>query len=312
MPKPRRGRVFSVTHYYHHQESRCRHGCRVTASRVAEPQGRIRLQHPLVCRPCVGACFKAFGSKWRISVRTEHQARLASNDQSKWFDRFWFGVQLLQLRLVYQPTGPADSPLLRFHRECMRSASASVRRLPNMPKLGPRGISVDGGAHQGTKGGCDRANEYAENMLRAAARAHGPTTHYGYSALVPTPAGLHPMPAMVYADDDMVVTGDHVDIDPCFTTQRNALFLAGSAIPHAPESVCQVAEYKKSCVTAMHAGRAVPGPYTNAAGPSSANPASAASAPRRRDASHSRCCFSGATLMSRGSSSARSATSSSS
>ena len=34
------------------------------------------------------------------------------------------------------------------------------------------------------------------------------------------------MPAMVYADDDMVVTGDHIDIDPHFTAQRNALFLA--------------------------------------------------------------------------------------
>ena len=51
----------------------------------------------------------------------------------------------------------------------MRSASARVR-LPNTPKLGPR-ISVDGGAPQGTKGGCDRAGEYAEGMLRAAARA---------------------------------------------------------------------------------------------------------------------------------------------
>ena len=48
----------------------------------------------------------------------------------------------------------------------------------------------------------------------------------------------------------------------------NTLFLAGSAIPHALESVCQVVEYKKSWVTAMHAGRAVPGPYTNAAGTS--------------------------------------------
>ena len=74
------------------------------------------------------------------------------------------------------------------------------------------------------------------------------------------------MPAMVYANDDMVVTGDHVDIDLSFTAQRNALFLAGSAIPHALESVCQVAEYKKSWVTAMRAGRAVPGPYANAAG----------------------------------------------
>ena len=82
----------------------------------------------------------------------------------------------------------------------MRSASARVR-LPNTPKLGPR-ISVDGGAPQGTKGGCDRANEYDEGMLRAAARAHGPTTHYRYSVLVPRPVvGLHPIPAMVYADE---------------------------------------------------------------------------------------------------------------
>ena len=50
--------------------------------------------------------------------------------------------------------------------------------------------------------------------------------------------------------------------------QRNVLFLAGSAIPHALESVCQVAEYKKSWVAAMHAGRTTPGPYSNAAGTS--------------------------------------------
>ena len=92
----------------------------------------------------------------------------------------------------------------------------------------------------GTKGGCGRANEYAEGMLRAAARAHGPTTHYRYPALVPTPTGLHPMPAMVYADDDMVVTGDHVDIDSHFTAQRNALFLSGSAIPHVLESAARL------------------------------------------------------------------------
>ena len=208
---------------------------------------------------------------WRAAIydafRSGQSIGLASNDQSKCLDRFQLGVLLLQLRLLYQPTGPADSPLLlRFHRECMRSASARIR-LPNTSKLGPR-IGVDGGAPQGTKGGCGRANEYAEGILRAAARAHGPTTHYRYSALVPTPTGLHPMPAMVYADDGMVVTGDHVDIDPHFTAQRNALFLAGSVIPYAPESVCQVDEYKKSWVTAMHAGRAIPGPYTNAAGTS--------------------------------------------
>ena len=92
---------------------------------------------------CVDACFV-----WRAAIydafMSGQSIGLASNDQSKCFDRFQFGVQLLQLRLFYQPTGPADSPLLRFHRECMRSASARVR-LPNTPKLGPR-ISVDGGA----------------------------------------------------------------------------------------------------------------------------------------------------------------------
>ena len=106
----------------------------------------------------------------------------------------------------------------------MRSVSARVR-LPNTSKLGPR-ISVVGGAPQGTKGGCDRANEYAESILHASARAHGPTTHYCYSALIPTPTGLYSMPAIVYADAEMVVTGDHIDIDPNFTAQRNVLFLA--------------------------------------------------------------------------------------
>ena len=50
----------------------------------------------------------------------------------------------------------------------------------------------------------------ANGKAAAFARAHGPTTHYRYSALVPTPVGLHPMPAMVYADDGMVVTGEEV------------------------------------------------------------------------------------------------------
>ena len=75
---------------------------------------------------CVDACFV-----WRAAVYGAflpgQSIGLASNDQSKCFDRFQFGVQLLQLRLFYQPTGPADSPLLRFHRECTRSASARVR-----------------------------------------------------------------------------------------------------------------------------------------------------------------------------------------
>ena len=229
--------------------------------------GRVLGPMNLAYQRDVGGCVDV-SFVWRVAIYdaflSGQSAGLASNDQSKCFDRFQFGVQLLQLRLFYQPTGPADSPLLRFHRECMRSASSRVR-LPNTSKLGPR-VSVDGGAPQGTKGGCGRANECAEGMLRAAARAHVPTTHYRYSALIPTPTGLHPMPAMVYADDDIVVTGDHVDIDPSFTAQRNALFLAGSAIPNALESVCHVAEYKKRWVTAMRAGRAVPGPYANAAG----------------------------------------------
>ena len=53
---------------------------------------------------------------------------------------------------------------------------------------------------------------------RALPHAHTdprPTTRYCYSALVPTPIGPHPMPVMVYADDGMVVTGDHVDMANC-------------------------------------------------------------------------------------------------
>ena len=123
---------------------------------------------------CADACFVWCAAIYDAS-RSGQSIGLASNDQSKCFDRFRFGVQLLQLRLLYQPTGPADLLLPRFHRECTRSASARIRLL-NTPKLGPR-ISVDGGAPQGTKGGCDRANEYAEGMPCAAARAHGPTTH---------------------------------------------------------------------------------------------------------------------------------------
>ena len=116
---------------------------------------------------CVDACFV-----WRAAIydafRSGQSIGLASNDQSKCFDRFQFGVKLLQLRLLYQPTGPADSLLLRFHRGCMRSASARVRH-PNTHKLG--------GTPQGTKGGCDRANEYAEGMLRACCEL--PRVHTG-------------------------------------------------------------------------------------------------------------------------------------
>ena len=55
---------------------------------------------------------------WRAAIydafRSGQSIGLASNDQSKCFGRFQFGVQLLQLRLLYEPTGPADSPLLRY------------------------------------------------------------------------------------------------------------------------------------------------------------------------------------------------------
>ena len=76
---------------------------------------------------CVDACFV-----WHAAIYdaflSGQSTGLASNDQSKCFGfgRFQFGAQLLQLRLFYQPTGPADSPLLHSHRECMRSASARV------------------------------------------------------------------------------------------------------------------------------------------------------------------------------------------
>ena len=131
--------------------------------RVLEP---LSLAYQRDIGGCVDACFV-----WRAAIydtfRSGQSIGLASNDQSKCVDRVQFCVQLLQPRLLYQPTGPAVSPLLRFHRECMWSAFARVR-LPNTPKLRPR-ISVDGGAPQGTKGGCDRANEYAEGMLRCCA-----------------------------------------------------------------------------------------------------------------------------------------------
>ena len=49
---------------------------------------------------CVDACFV-----WRAAIydafKSGQSICLASNDQSKCFDRFQFGVQLLQLRLVW-------------------------------------------------------------------------------------------------------------------------------------------------------------------------------------------------------------------
>ena len=53
---------------------------------------------------------------------------------------------------------------------------------------------------------------------------------------------------------------------PTYSAQHNALFLAGTAIPHALESQCQEINFGKSWVLAMHAGIPVPGPYENAAG----------------------------------------------
>ena len=105
---------------------------RAADGRVLDP---LKLANQRDVDGCVDACFM-----WRAAIydafRSGQSIGLASNGQSKCFDRFQFGVQLLQLRLFYQPTGSADSPLLRFHRECMRSASArfvSLTRLNLVP-----------------------------------------------------------------------------------------------------------------------------------------------------------------------------------
>ena len=56
----------------------------------------------------VGGCVDAACFVWRAAIydafRSGQSIGLASNDQSKCFDRFQFGVQLLQLRLLYLGT----------------------------------------------------------------------------------------------------------------------------------------------------------------------------------------------------------------
>ena len=83
---------------------------------------------------CVDACFV-----WRAAIydafRSGQSIGLASNDQSKCFDRFQFGVQLLQLRIFYQPTGSADSPLFCASTESACGLPLLVFASPTRPNL---------------------------------------------------------------------------------------------------------------------------------------------------------------------------------
>jgi len=75
---------------------------RAADGRVLDP---MNLAYQRDVDGCVDACFV-----WRAAIydafKSGQSIGLASNDQSKCFDRFQFGVQLLQLRLFYQPRGP--------------------------------------------------------------------------------------------------------------------------------------------------------------------------------------------------------------
>ena len=170
------------------------------------------------------------------------------------------GIQLLHIRLLYQPNADDTSQMHQLHSELMRRSAFRVRLPGRTPAVGPP-CHITQSASQGTSTGCDRANDFGETVGRAASRGFRDTTNYTYSSAPPDGSESHldPEPAALYSDDDNIVVGDHAGT----TAQQNALFLAAHLVPHVLESQGQLIDWGKSWILAQHAGRPLPAVYLN-------------------------------------------------
>ena len=153
------------------------------------------------------------------------------------------GIQLLHIRLLYQPNADDTSQMHRFHSELMRRSAFRVRLPGRVPAVGPP-CHITQSASQGTSTGWDRANDFGETVGRAASRGYRDTTNYTYSSAPPDgcEAQFNPEPAALYSDDGNIVVGDHEGT----TAQQDALFLAAHLVLHVLESQGQLIDWVKS------------------------------------------------------------------
>ena len=217
----------------------------------------------LAYQPSVDGCitvYYIYRAAQHDAWRSKRGAAFAFNDQSKCFDRMQLGIQLLHIRLLYQPNADDTSRMHRLHSELMRRSAFRVRLPGRVPAVGPP-FHITQGASQGTSTGCDRANDFGETVGRSACRGFRGATNYTYSSAPPDGSEdqFNPEPAALYSDDDNIVVGDHAGT----TARQNALFLAAHLVPHVLESQGQLIELDKSWILAQHAGRPLPAVYTN-------------------------------------------------
>ena len=225
--------------------------------------GRVHGNMNLAYKPGVDGCITVcyiYRAAQQDAWRSKRGVAFASNDQSKCFDRMQLGIQLLHIRLLYQPNADDTSQMHRLHSELMRRSAFRVRLPGRKPAVGPP-CHITQSASQGTSTGCDRANDFGETVGRAASRGFRDATNYTYSSAPPDGSEdhLNPEPAALYSDDDNIVVGDHEGT----TAQQNALFLAAHLVPHVLESQGQLIDWGKSWILAQHAGRPLPAVYLN-------------------------------------------------
>ena len=147
---------------------------------VAEASdGRVHGNMNLAYKPNVDGCITVcyiYRAAQQGAWRSERGVAFASNDQSKCFDRMQLGIQILHIRLLYQPNADDSSQMHQLHSELMRRSAFRVRLPGRTPAVGPP-CHITQSASQGTSTGCDRANDFGETVGRAASRGFRGTTN---------------------------------------------------------------------------------------------------------------------------------------
>ena len=114
--------------------------------------GRVHSNMNLAYQPGVGRCITVcyiYRATQQVARRSKRGDAFASNDQSKCFDRTQLGIQLLHIRLLYQPNTDDTSRVHKLHSELMRRSAFRVRLPGRVPAVGPP-CHITQGASQGT------------------------------------------------------------------------------------------------------------------------------------------------------------------
>ena len=150
--------------------------------RTHHPIKLFEAHHPSV-DGCITVCY-IYRAAQQDAWKSKRGVAFASNDQSKCFDRIQLGIQLLHIRLLYQPNADDTSRMHKLHSELMRRSAFRVRLPGRVPAVGPP-CYITQGASQGTSTGCDRANDFGETVGQAASRGFRDATNYTYSSAPP-------------------------------------------------------------------------------------------------------------------------------